>query len=192
MRVRTLLPSLLSAVVLLLLPSLAPAQEEMARDEAAANQHEIVKNALSAAPAVIASEATVADWEGDVLRVGTNEYTCLPDDSDVPNNSPMCLDEAWMAWADAWMNGTEPPAPDALSFGYMLQGDMPLSNVDPFAEGPTEDNQWMQNAGPHIMVLAPDPAMFDGISTDPDNGGPWVMWKDTPYVHLMIPTTPKK
>lgn len=191
MRVRTLLPSLLSAAVLLLLPSLAPAQEAMAREEAAADQHEIIKDALSAAPAAIAGAATVADREGNILRVGTNEYTCLPDDPDVPNNSPMCLDEAWMAWADAWTNGTEPPAPDALSFGYMLQSDMPLSNVDPFAEGPTEDNQWMQDAGPHIMVLAPDPAMFDGITTDPDNGGPWVMWKDTPYVHLMIPAAKK-
>ncbi len=21
----------------------------------------------------------------------------------------------------------------------------------------------------------------------PDNGGPWIMWPDTPYAHLMIP-----
>jgi hypothetical protein len=25
------------------------------------------------------------------------------------------------------------------------------------------------------------------ISTDPNNGGAWVMWPDTPYAHLMLP-----
>ncbi len=37
------------------------------------------------------------------------------------------------------------------------------------------------------MILVPDPAMLEGISTDPDNGGPYVMWKGTPYAHIMIP-----
>lgn len=192
MRVRPLLSSLLSVFVLLaLFPSLASAQDEMARDEPATDQHDIVKNALSAAPAAIAGDATVADWDGNVLRVGMNGYTCLPDDPETPGNSPMCLDEAWMAWADAWMNQEDPPAPEAMAFGYMLQGDFPVSNIDPYAEGPTENNEWIEDSGPHIMVLAPDPAMFDGITTDPDDGGPWVMWKDTPYVHLMIPTAKK-
>ena len=26
-----------------------------------------------------------------------------------------------------------------------------------------------------------------GLSTDPHNGGPYVMWKGTPYAHIMIP-----
>ena len=26
-----------------------------------------------------------------------------------------------------------------------------------------------------------------GISTDPRSGGPWVMWADTPYAHVMVP-----
>jgi hypothetical protein len=25
------------------------------------------------------------------------------------------------------------------------------------------------------------------ISTDHLNGGPWVMWPDTPYAHIMVP-----
>ncbi len=193
MRVRPLLSFLLSAAVLLVLfPTLASAQEEMAREEPATDQHEIIKDALSAAPAAIAGEATVTDWEGNVLRVGTNDYTCLPDDPDRPGNSPMCLDEAWTAFADALMNEEDPPVPESMAFGYMLQGDFPTSNVDPYAEGPTEDNEWIEDSGPHIMVLVPDVAMLDGISTDPDNGGPYVMWRDTPYVHLMIPATQKK
>jgi len=36
------------------------------------------------------------------------------------------------------------------------------------------------------MILVPDPKALEGISTDPKNGGPWIMWPNTPYQHLMI------
>jgi hypothetical protein len=36
------------------------------------------------------------------------------------------------------------------------------------------------------MILAPA-EMLEGFSSDPDNGGPYVMWKDTSYAHLMVP-----
>jgi hypothetical protein len=45
---------------------------------------------------------------------------------------------------------------------------------------------------PHIMVVFSDHAMLEGISTDPNNGGPFVMWKGTPYAHVMIPTEPRR
>jgi hypothetical protein len=79
-----------------------------------------------------------------------------------------------------------------MGFAYMLQGDLPVSNTDPFATAPTPTNQWIQTGGPHIMVLVPDPKLLEGISTDPENGGPFVMWKGTPYAHLMIPTVPRE
>jgi hypothetical protein len=41
--------------------------------------------------------------------------------------------------------------------------------------------------GPHIMVLLPDPAQLDALPTDPNPGGPYVMWKGTPYAHIMVP-----
>jgi hypothetical protein len=37
------------------------------------------------------------------------------------------------------------------------------------------------------MVIVPDLEMLEGVSTDPYNGGPWIMWPGTPYAHLMIP-----
>ena len=39
------------------------------------------------------------------------------------------------------------------------------------------------------MVLVPDARLREGISTDPTNGGPLVMWKGTPHAHIMVPTT---
>jgi hypothetical protein len=29
--------------------------------------------------------------------------------------------------------------------------------------------------------------MLEGIPTDPSGGGPYVMWGDTPYAHIMVP-----
>jgi hypothetical protein len=109
----------------------------------------------------------------------------------VPGNAPMCLDANWREVIDALMNRRD-PAFSGVGFSYMLQGDMPVSNTDPYATGPTADNEWIAEGGPHIMVVFSDPAMLDGISTDPNNGGPFVMWKGTPYAHVMIPTEPRR
>ena len=148
----------------------------------------LVANALSAAPPAVAKAASVVGHDGRELRRGTNGWVCMPDMPDVPNNTPMCLDAAWRAFIDAWMNKRSPNVTQ-VGFGYMLQGDMPVSNVDPFATGPTSTNQWIQHGGPHVMVLVPDARVLDGISSDPTHGGPFVMWKGTPYAHIMVPTT---
>ena len=176
----------LVAAVAMLFPAAAVAQEK-------ADHSVTIENALSAAPAVLAEGAAVADWEGNVLREGTNGYTCLPDPPDQEGNSPMCLDQAWLAWAAAWTNGEDPPAVESVHFGYMLQGDAPVSNVDPYATGPTEDNEWLGAGvvGAHIMLLAPAGAL-EGLSDDPDSGGPWVMWKGTSLAHVMIPAAQRK
>ncbi len=71
---------------------------------------------------------------------------------------------------------------------YMLKGDAGSSNTDPFATGPAPGNDWVV-APPHVMVLYEDLKMLDAFPTDPKVGGPWVMWKGTPYAHLMVPTS---
>jgi hypothetical protein len=38
------------------------------------------------------------------------------------------------------------------------------------------------------MVLPTDRSQLDAFPTDPNTGGPWVMWKDTKYAHIMVPT----
>ena len=146
----------------------------------------MIRSATSAAPAEISAEAAVRDWEGHVLREGSNGWTCLPDMPDRPGNSPMCLDDVWMRWADAWMN-RKPYGADRIGFGYMLQGDMPTSNVDPYGESPTPDNQWIEDSGPHVMILVPDAATLEGLPRTPHEKGPWVMWDGTSYVHIMVP-----
>jgi hypothetical protein len=38
-----------------------------------------------------------------------------------------------------------------------------------------------------MMLITPDPSVFDGIPTTINTDGPYVMWSGTPYVHLMVP-----
>ncbi|GIS70281.1 MAG: hypothetical protein CM1200mP9_11020 [Gammaproteobacteria bacterium] len=48
----------------------------------------------------------------------------------------------------------------------MLVGDEGASNVDPYATGPTDDNEWIDE-GPHLMIVVPDASLLEGIPTDP-------------------------
>jgi hypothetical protein len=159
---------------LLLSPLQAPAQEK-------AN---LLKDALTAAWPGMVENATVVDWEGNVLKEGSNGYTCLPTPPMLTVDSPMCMDSEWMRWADAWQDRKD-YAPRALGISYMLAGDGGASNVDPYAEGPTADNEWIRE-GAHLMIIAPA-ELLEAFPTDPYNGGPYVMWKGTPYAHLMVP-----
>ena len=158
-----------------------------AAEAAASSGNPLIDEALSAVPPAIASTATVVDWEGKVLREGSGAFTCLPTPADLSGRAPMCMDEPWMAWADGWANRTEVSI-DRVGISYMLAGDDGASNIDPYAEGPTDANQWTVG-GPHLMVIVPDATTLEGISTDPDNGGPFIMWKGTPYAHIMVPVS---
>ena len=152
-----------------------------------ADHHEaaLVKEALSAAPPELAKGAKVMDWEGNTLKEGDNGWTCMPTAPHLDGVAPMCNDAVWMEWADAYLNKKD-YAGGKFGVSYMLAGDAGASNIDPYAEGPTDDNQWVVE-GLHLMILVSDPAVLEGMSTDPWNGGPYVMWKGTPYVHIMVP-----
>jgi hypothetical protein len=151
----------------------------------------LIRDALSAAPPAIAKTATVMDWDHTVLRQGSGKYICHPTPPSIRAKGgllPMCMDEPWVKWADAWIN-KKPFKADRVGVSYMLAGErMPggASNVDPYATAPTADNQWVVE-GPHIMVIVPDPAPLEGLPTDINNGGAYVMWKGTPYAHIMVP-----
>ncbi len=145
-----------------------------------------VEDALSAADTNMQAAVGVMDWEGNVLKEGSSGYTCLPTPPQTgPGRAPMCFDEQWMAWGNAWMN-KQPFSTSSVALAYMLAGDVGASNTDPFAEGSTEDNDWVMEA-PHLMLIAPKAEMLGGITTDFNKGGPYVMWKGTPYEHVMIP-----
>jgi hypothetical protein len=149
-------------------------------------QEALIESAMSAGPSSVSADATIMDWEMNVLREGTNEWTCLPDRPDTPDTDPWCISGPWMDFLHAYMTQTEPEY-DEIGIAYMLVGDSPVSNSDPYATEPTGPEDWVTDVGAHLMLLVPDPSMLAGISTDHRNGGPWVMWPNTPYAHVMIP-----
>ena len=153
----------------------------------AQDKQALIREALSAAPPEVAKTASVMNWDGTVLKPGTGAYTCYPTRESMKKRGKMsmCLDKTGVAWHDAWMN-KKPFKATEVGIVYMLAGDVGSSNTDPYAEAPTSNNQWVE-PGPHLMVLVPNPAELDGVSTDPYGGGPFVMWKGTPYVHIMVP-----
>jgi hypothetical protein len=151
------------------------------------NADQLIADALSAGPPSVTEHATVKDSEGKVLRQGTNDWTCYPGSSAA---GPMCNRSQWDVLIQA-RKKHEPIDVKEFSVSYMLAGEgdaLGVSNFDPYATQP--DAHWVKE-GPHLMILVPDPAQLEGLSTDPKDPV-YVMWKGTPYAHIMVKIAPKK
>jgi hypothetical protein len=175
---------LFGTVSLLAISAAASAEDKPISDAA------YIAQALSAAPAAVAKDATVVRMEQDgsmrTVRKGTNEFTCM-----VMGTDRMCNDRNSMEFIHALMKHETPS--DKAGISYMLAGDNGASNTDPYAAAKTADNHWIVT-GPHIMLFGP-PAKALGYTEakDPDPSKPYMMWAGTPYEHAMIPVgAPKK
>lgn len=153
-----------------------------------------MQNALSATVEAIAAEARVVGFavgpgsEVTVLREGESDWNCYPNSPLTPANDPACLDPVARTWEDAFGARVTPPELTSVGFAYMLQGgnaSPDLANV--FATVPPAGQEWMV-VGPHLMMYLPAKLLdLANFPTDPSTGGPWLMWGDTPYGHVMIP-----
>jgi hypothetical protein len=173
---------------LLVLSNLSATASETA---AAPSDADIIKSAMTAAPAKVSQNATVVamDAAGKMrtLRKGTNGFTCMADNPQTPGPDPMCMDKPATDWVHAWL-GHETPQAGKIGFMYMLAGGTDASNTDPYATKPTESNNWVKT-GPHVMIVGADASFYDNYpkAANPDTSVPYVMWPGTPYQHLMIP-----
>ncbi len=153
-----------------------------------------IADAMSAAPPAIAQHATIMDRPATPgaapakLRAGSNGWTCTPS-SDAARKAgrpnPSCVDERARAWFAAH-SARQTPRLEVVGLNYKLMGDNGASNIDPFASGPTADNEWVVT-GPHIIIFVPNVADLAGLPSDHGSGGPYVMWRGTPYAHIMMP-----
>lgn len=141
------------------------------------------EGALAAGPADVTDDATVVGADGEVLREGSNGWTCLAESAAM---GPMCNDAVWMEALGAMQEGKPFPT-GKFGVSYMLagEGNAPgVSNLDPSETEPTKDNMWIKD-GPHMMLILPDPALYEGMSSDTSDPV-YVMWKGTPHAHLMV------
>ena len=166
-------------VCLFLATSFAAVADESMEDK--------IARAQSAAPAAISDEATII-VDGEVVKEGSNAWICLPDT--MPgDNAPLCNDGEWMELLGAVGTQGEYTA-DRIGISYMLQGEPAgsgVSNSDPYHADRQNAHDYVET-GPHLMIVVPKELMA-GITDDPSDGGPYVMWKDTPYAHIMIPVS---
>jgi hypothetical protein len=175
-------------VTILATMSVATAAEEKA---AAMSDADIIKSAMTAAPAKVSQNATVVAMdEGGKMRTvrkGTNGFTCMADNPATPGPDPMCMDKPAMEWVHAWV-GHKTPVAGRIGFMYMLAGGTDASNTDPYATKPSAANNWVKT-GPHVMIVGAPASFYDNYPKDaqPDTSVPYVMWPGTPYQHLMIP-----
>jgi pectate lyase len=151
---------------------------------------DIIKSAMTAAPAAIAKGATIINVGEDhqirTVRKGTNNFTCMADNPETPGPDPMCADANAMEWVQAWLGKKQPPA-SKVGVMYMLEGGTDASNTDPYATKPDATNNWVKT-GPHIMIVGAK-GMLDAYPRQPkpNTSQPYVMWPGTPYEHLMMP-----
>lgn len=149
-------------------------------DESVADK---ISRAKSAAHTAVSANATIMDVDGKILQKGSNGWVCMP--GIMPgDNHPMCNDAVWGRLMKAVASSSDFQT-DRIGISYMLQGDALISNANPAATDPNNGDVWVEE-GPHIMIVVPK-EMLNGLSDDPLNGGPYVMWKDTPYAHIMVP-----
>lgn len=170
----------------------AAAPSQTAPAAPATTDEQKIAEAMSAAPDSIARNAAIMDWpqteggEFRQLRAGTNDWACFPTMPNVPasaGRAPMCLDPVFQQWGEAHA-AKRPPDISGVGFAYMLRGDAGASNTDPFAVDSTADNNWVR-VGPHVMMVVPTGTLAQ--VSDRPGPAPWVMWKGTPWAHVMMP-----
>ena len=152
----------------------------------------------TAAPSYIAKDATVLNEKMEMLREGTNGWTCLPVNprgmSDPENGwkdtheaMPLCGDAEVFKWISAYLSD-EIPDMDYDGYAWMLHGDMGEDNSTPkiMSKDDAKEGHWIES-GPHLMRMPKDPSSLDGMTTDFNSGAPYVMFSGTPYAHIMYP-----
>jgi len=152
----------------------------------AGDQHaKLIAHARAAAPVAIGAGATVV-INGEVVAEGNNGWTCMPDT--MPGDgAAICVDALWGEMLAA-VGAKAAFKANGVGLSYMLLGEPEgsgVSNSTPYHPDPVHAHDYIET-GPHLMLIVPK-ELLEGITTDPSGGGPYVMWKDTDYAHIMIP-----
>ena len=150
-----------------------------------AGDDDLIAHARAAAPASVSNDATIV-INGEVAVEGSNGWTCMPET--MPGDgAAICIDAVWGEMMGA-LGAKEAFTASNVGISYMLLGDPEgggVSNSDPYHENPKDADDYVET-GPHLMIVVPKSAL-EGMTDDPSTGGPYVMWKDTDYAHIMVP-----
>lgn len=144
-----------------------------------------IAHARAAAPNAVSADATIV-IDGEVAVEGSNGWTCMPDT--MPNDgAAICIDAQWGEMMAA-IGAKAAFKASGVGISYMLLGDPEgtgTSNSDPYHPDVKNADDYVET-GPHLMVIVPK-ELLEGMNDDPSTGGPYVMWGDTDYAHIMVP-----
>ena len=144
-----------------------------------------IARAISAGPVDVARSARIinTDAQGNtvVLRDGNNGFTCMPGNSKVIGDPPMCVDAASLQWfADAKAHKPR-PTNTVPGITYMLAGATQRSDTDP-----NDKTSPAITVGPHWMIMWPFDPKTTGLPTHHKDTGAYIMWAGSPYAHLHV------
>ena len=152
-----------------------------------------IRKHTTSAPNFIGDFATVIGASGEVYREGTNGWTCLPfiampkmGFKSENEATPACADQNAMAWASAYLSQTEPKLENS-GWIWMLHGDTGVDNFRTYSEGDKIPSKRLDLPTVHILCYCRKIQPRLAQTADFTTGAPYVIVKDTPYVHLMIP-----
>ena len=154
---------------------------------AGSDTDKLIAHARSAAPSAVSADATIV-VNGEVVAEGSNGWTCMPEVM-AGDGAPVCLDATWGEMMAA-VGSKGAFHATSIGLSYMLKGEPAgsgVSNSDPYHPNPTEADDYV-DTGPHLMLIVPK-ELLKGMNSDPATGGPYVMWGDTDYAHVMIPVS---
>lgn len=144
-----------------------------------------IARALSAGPANITKDATVAEMDAHgtmhVLRKGTNDWTCEPGNPDVVGMPPMCEDSVALQWNRDRTEGKPAPTTKVPGIEYMLAGATQRSDSDPFDKIAPPIK-----IGPHWMILWPFDPKTSGLPTKHKATGAYIMYAGSPWAHVHV------
>src|SRR5258708_20124625 len=88
-------------------PKAAAKAEPTAAAKSGPTDAELIKSAMSAAPAAVGKNATIVAMEADgkmrVLRKGPNGFTCIPHNPATPGPDPICADANALQCIPPWV-----------------------------------------------------------------------------------------
>jgi len=144
-----------------------------------------IDRAMSAAPPEIAKSARVVDTDPqgkvEVLREGTNAFTCMPGNPKVIGKPAMCADAASMRWLADFKAHKPKPTNTVPGITYMLAGATQRSDSDPY-----DTTSPAITVPPHWMIMWPFDAKSTGLPVTHRDSGAYIMWSGSPYAHLHI------
>jgi hypothetical protein len=142
----------------------------------------------SAHRASAADHATLIDWDGRLIRSGSNGWTCLPDNSYTAEDDPWCIYGAWDDFLSVFTRFND-PGTETVGVAYMRAGNPHVTHIDRSKAKFRVSGNWKPGPGDYLMAVPPPGHTPQAYPTDPSGGGAWMMWPGTPFEHVMIPRT---